>query len=130
GVQRAWMLAFACAAVAYVLALAWGLFAMPRPRLDASSRSDVGHASNVPPLLEAVASYFWKPRIAAILAFIVLYRLGESMLTKMSAPFLMGKVADGGMALSTTDVGVFSGTIGVAALVVGGVTGGWLIARV
>src|SRR5437763_12777456 len=54
GVQRAWMLAFACAAVAYVLALAWGLFAMPRPRLDASSRSDVGPASNVPPLLEAV----------------------------------------------------------------------------
>ncbi len=136
-VQRAWMLAFACAASVYVLGFTWGLFALPRPGSGTRATRDALHASPVashtmemPPFLEALVSYFRKPRIAAILAFILLYRFGESMLTKMSAPFLLKSAEEGGMALTTADVGVFSGTFGVAALILGGVAGGWLIARV
>jgi len=80
--------------------------------------------------VEAVRSYFRQPRIGGVLAFIMLYRFGESMLTTMSPSFLLAKEKDGGMQLSTGDVGLYSGTVGVLALVAGGVLGGWWISRV
>ena len=58
------------------------------------------------------------------MAFMLLYRLPEAFLVKMMNPFLLDPAADGGLGLSTETVGVVYGTIGVAALTVGGILGG------
>jgi len=75
------------------------------------------------------ASYFGKERIKAILAFILLYRFGEAMLNKLAIPFLLDKKELGGLGLSTSDVGIAYGTLGVISLIVGGILGGLLVAK-
>ena len=54
----------------------------------------------------------------------LLYRLPEAFLVKMMNPFLLDSVAEGGLGLSTETVGIVYGTIGVAALTLGGILGG------
>ena len=75
------------------------------------------------------SSFFQKKQIGFILAFILLFRLGESQLLKMLTPFLIDEKAVGGMGLTTEDVGIIYGTFGVSALVIGGILGGFVISR-
>lgn len=73
---------------------------------------------------EIFLSFFRKPGIGMMLAFLLLYRLGEAMLVKMASPFLMDARDAGGLGLSTAQVGLAYGTVGVLALTVGGILGG------
>ncbi|MFV8339386.1 AmpG family muropeptide MFS transporter [Flavobacterium sp. LB3P21] len=75
------------------------------------------------------ATFFQKKQIGLVLAFILLFRLGESQLLKMLTPFLIDPITSGGMGLSTQDVGVIYGTFGVLSLTVGGILGGIVISR-
>ncbi|MFV8271077.1 AmpG family muropeptide MFS transporter [Flavobacterium sp. GT2N3] len=75
------------------------------------------------------ATFFQKKQIGLVLAFILLFRLGESQLLKMLTPFLIDPITSGGMGLSTQDVGVIYGTFGVISLTVGGILGGIVISR-
>ena len=79
--------------------------------------------------LEVFVSFFKKPGIWLALAFILLFRLGESQLVKMAAPFLLDPVAEGGLGYSTSEIGTIYGTIGVIMLTVGGILGGILISK-
>ncbi len=74
-------------------------------------------------------SFFRKKEIWAALAFILFYRLGESQLVKMASPFLLDGRDVGGLALSTSDVGLIYGTFGIIALSLGGIIGGIVISR-
>ena len=74
-------------------------------------------------------TFFQKKQIGIILAFILLFRLGESQLLKMLTPFLIDEKTKGGMGLTTEDVGIIYGTFGVAALVIGGILGGIAISK-
>lgn len=69
-------------------------------------------------------SFVSQRRVGMILAFIVTFRVGESLLIKMKLPFLMDEV---GMSLET--YGFANGTIGLFASITGALCGGWLIAR-
>jgi PAT family beta-lactamase induction signal transducer AmpG len=75
------------------------------------------------------ASFFKKKQIGLILAFILLFRLGESQLLKMLTPFLVDKTDVGGLGLETEDVGIIYGTFGLIALTVGGILGGIAISK-
>jgi PAT family beta-lactamase induction signal transducer AmpG len=77
----------------------------------------------------AAREYFARDRIFAVLAFILFYRFGESMLGKMSSPFLLDPVEKGGLGVDIKSVGVIIGTVGVLGLTVGGLIGGVVIAR-
>jgi MFS transporter, PAT family, beta-lactamase induction signal transducer AmpG len=77
----------------------------------------------------AAAEYFAQDRIMAVLAFILFYRFGESMISKMSQPFLLDPRSKGGLEVATQAVGVLWGTVGVAALAIGGILGGGVIAK-
>jgi PAT family beta-lactamase induction signal transducer AmpG len=78
---------------------------------------------------EVFATFFQKKQIGLILAFILLFRLGESQLLKMLTPFLIDEKTKGGLGLSTEDVGIIYGTFGVTALVIGGILGGIAISK-
>ncbi len=75
------------------------------------------------------STFFTKKNIGLSLGFVLLYRLGESQLVKMASPFFLDKRAAGGLELSTTEVGFIYGTLGVIALLVGGILGGIFISR-
>ena len=74
-------------------------------------------------------SFFKKKQIGIVLAFILLFRLGESQLMKMLTPFLIDTKELGGMGLTTEDVGIIYGTFGVIALLIGGTLGGIAISK-
>ncbi len=78
---------------------------------------------------EAFVSYFTMDGIGYIVAFILFYRLAEAMLLKLTQPFLLDAVSSGGLGIPTAEVGVIYGTIGMIALVVGGILGGWLVSK-
>jgi MFS transporter, PAT family, beta-lactamase induction signal transducer AmpG len=78
---------------------------------------------------EVFTSFFQKKQIGLIIAFILLFRLGESQLLKMLTPFLVDPNDKGGMGLATEDVGIIYGTFGVLALVIGGILGGIAISK-
>lgn len=75
------------------------------------------------------SSFFTKKNIGLSLGFVLLYRLGESQLVKMASPFFLDQRSEGGLGLSVTDVGFLYGTLGVIALLAGGIMGGILISR-
>jgi PAT family beta-lactamase induction signal transducer AmpG len=75
------------------------------------------------------AAFFRQPGIVRILAFLLLYRFAEAQLLKLVTPFLLDPVSAGGLGLKTSDVGIAYGTVGVTALTVGGLLGGWVISR-
>jgi PAT family beta-lactamase induction signal transducer AmpG len=74
-------------------------------------------------------SFFKKKQIGLILAFILVFRLGESQLLKMLSPFLLDKRELGGMGLDTEAVGIIYGTLGILALTIGGILGGIAISK-
>lgn len=81
------------------------------------------------PFAEAIVTFFEKPGIATVVAFILLYRFAEAHLVKLASPFLLDTTETGGLALSTGEVGFVYGTVGVAGLVAGGILGGILASR-
>ena len=74
-------------------------------------------------------TFFRKPHIAAAIAFLLLYRLPEAMCGKMVAIFMKTSLDEGGLGLSLTEIGFANGTVGVIALLAGGVLGGVAIGR-
>ncbi|NQZ44932.1 MAG: MFS transporter [Flavobacteriaceae bacterium] len=79
--------------------------------------------------LQVFATFFKKKNISIALAFVLTYRLGESQLVKMAAPFLLDPLEQGGLAYSTEQLGTIFGTVGVIMLSLGGILGGILISR-
>jgi PAT family beta-lactamase induction signal transducer AmpG len=134
-IPTSWMIVMLTSAAVFVALFLFHAFYLPRPARDTHSAGL--QSSGLSPaqrtlgasFLAAFKSYFQQPHIAPILTFIVLYRLGEAMLVKMAAPFLLDSRAAGGLALSTQTVGFVYGTVGVISLVIGGIAGGWLVAK-
>lgn len=81
------------------------------------------------PFDEVFISFFSKPYITRMVAFLLLYRLGEALLVKMSGPFLIKPMAEGGMGLTTSQYGLAYGTVGIIAMTIGGILGGIVASR-
>ncbi len=127
-VHFAWSVAMAVLAVVFVGFGVWHRFALPHAAAD-----QPGDARRAPEFtrefLATFGSFFRKPRILVLLLFLLLYRFGEAQLVKMATPFLLDPRAAGGLGLTTTQVGFIYGTVGILALTLGGILGGWVIAR-
>jgi len=75
------------------------------------------------PFKDFLDRYHWQ-RGLAILAFIVLYRLGDSMVNNMALPFLLQT------GFSQTEVGAIQGVMGLIATIVGSLTGGAILSQI
>jgi len=109
------------AALAAALFYACKVYIFPKLK---SKLAEEGNSFN-----EAFVSYFTMDGIGYIVAFILFYRLAEAMLLKLTQPFLLDAVNNGGLGIPTSEVGVIYGTIGMIALIVGGLLGGWFISK-
>jgi MFS transporter, PAT family, beta-lactamase induction signal transducer AmpG len=122
-----WSAVMIAAGLIFVSAALYHKFRLPFPAADGSrtAQERSGEAS----FAEVIRSYFRQEKIGVMLAFILFYRLGEAMLLKLVTPFLLDAKPSGGLGLSTKQVGLVYGTVGVICLVAGGILGGWLISR-
>ncbi|HYC36255.1 MAG TPA: AmpG family muropeptide MFS transporter [Usitatibacter sp.] len=121
-----WRVVFLVIAGAFVALAVYHHFILPRPASDRPAGRGAGFARE---FLGTFREFFAKPGIAAILAFLLLFRFAEAQALKLVTPFLLDPVERGGLGLSTSDVGIVYGTLGVIALTVGGLLGGWVISR-
>jgi len=127
-VPLAWVITFVVSAVLFVLFSIYHNFILPKPAIDKPAKS-IQSKTIFEDFGKSFKSFFQKDKIFLILGFLLLYRLGESQLIKLSPPFMLDARSVGGLGLSTTDIGFIYGTIGVIALIVGGILGGVLIAK-
>ena len=105
----------------------WHTFILPRPVSDHKvARSD----NYVKEYFSTFAAFFGRRDILMVLGFILTFRLGESQLIKLVIPFLKDPLAKGGLGLTTSQVGMVYGTVGVLFLTLGGLLGGYLISKI
>jgi PAT family beta-lactamase induction signal transducer AmpG len=127
-IHFAWQITFLILAALFVLFFIYHLFILPHPRSD-SSRDKVQLQHFISEFLRTFVSFFKKKEILIIVLFILLYRLAEAQLVKMALPFLVDPKEVGGLALTTSEVGIVYGTVGVIALSLGGILGGIAASR-
>jgi PAT family beta-lactamase induction signal transducer AmpG len=60
---------------------------------------------------------------------LLFYRFAEAQLVKLVSPFLLDPRTKGGLGLTTSEVGIVYGTIGIIALTAGGLLGGYAISK-
>lgn len=111
-----------CSAVMALVAL-WDMVSMPRPAADAP-REGKGVKATLHELAELFKSFVAKKEFLLALFFLLLYRLPEAFSIKMLIPFLKDAREVGGLAMGDVQVGLANGTIGVIALLLGGILGG------
>jgi PAT family beta-lactamase induction signal transducer AmpG len=123
---HAWSMVFALMALLFLLLCGWHQFILPRPDSD---RAHNAGGALWRDFVHTFVSFFQKKDIVVTLGFLLLYRLGEAQLLKMAAPFLLDPRDKGGLGLTTSDFGLVYGTIGVCALLAGGLVGGVVVSR-
>lgn len=125
--QKAWSYTMVVVGLIMTVITVYNYFSTPKieVKMTVMKTVSVPHKS----FGEVFATFFQKKQIGLVLAFILLFRLGESQLLKMLTPFLIDPINAGGMGLTTQDVGVIYGTFGVLSLTIGGIIGGIVISR-
>lgn len=123
-VATSWQRVIWGAAAAYAALGVYGFCVAPRLPND---RPVEGPRTEAEP--GALRSFFEQPGAAAIVAFILLFRFGEAMLTKMAGPFLLDTQAAGGLQFATLQVGAILGQVGAVAIVSGGLCGGFAVSK-
>jgi PAT family beta-lactamase induction signal transducer AmpG len=123
----AWSVVFWVLAGMFALMGAYHWAMLPQPASD--SRRAPGDRP-VAEFFRVFAEFFRQPGILVVLGFLLLYRFPEAQLLKLASPFLLDKPEVGGLGLSTKQVGIAYGTVGLTALTLGGLAGGWVISKI
>lgn len=121
----AWSVVFFVLAALFIALFAYHSRALVRPAEDKTVTGE----NRLKEFVATFVSFFRKRDIWLILGFILTFRLGESQLLKLALPFMRDPVPKGGLGMSVEDIGTVYGGIGVVALTLGGLLGGYLISR-
>ncbi|MFA8436996.1 MAG: MFS transporter [Marinifilaceae bacterium] len=127
-IPLAWTLSFFLLSGLFLLLGLYHRFFLPYPQSDFKRESN-GFKGVFMGFGEKFFSFFRQKDIGVVLGVLLLYRLGESQLVKLAAPFLLDAREIGGLGLTTGDVGFIYGTVGLLCLTIGGILGGWLASR-
>jgi MFS transporter, PAT family, beta-lactamase induction signal transducer AmpG len=124
----AWGAAFGLVAGLFVLLGIYHLIFLPYPPRDKPG-SVKSLAVFWGEFFRTFGAFFRKEKIGFLLLFLLFYRFAEAQLVKMAGPFLLDAREKGGLGLTTAQVGVVYGTVGIAALMCGGLLGGMVASR-
>ena len=124
-IPLSWQITLGVSAVVFFLITLYHIFVLPHSVDDKTRISEGASATaGITEFLRSFESFITKPGCLLAIAFMLLYRLPEGFLIKLCMPFLVHSTAEGGLGLSTETVGIVYGTIGVVALLGGGIVGG------
>ncbi len=130
-IPNSWRITMLVTAVMFSLVTLYHTFVVPRPTTDTSSLK--GEKATVGAIFKEFGrtfkTYFMKSGVVLAIVFMLLYRLPEAFLLKLCMPFLVASRDVGGLGMSTANVGLAYGTIGVIFLTLGGILGGIFASR-
>ncbi|MCF6268118.1 MAG: MFS transporter [Melioribacteraceae bacterium] len=127
-IKFSWVITFSILTGLFLLFFIYHKFIIPYSPNDKPSIAK-GEKSVFKEFIDTFIIFFKRKHIGVIIAFLLLYRLGEAQLVKLAAPFLLDAKEVGGLGLTTGEVGLVYGTVGIIALTLGGILGGFVAAK-
>ena len=123
-----WSITFMVLAGLFLALWVWHKLILPHPDSDKAAR-EVSASTLLQEFGATFVSFFRKKQAGIAILFMLLYRLPEAQLGKMSIPFLIDPVSEGGLGLTTEQIGFVQGTVGIIGLTLGGILGGIAVSR-
>ena len=123
-----WSITFMVLAGLFLALWVWHQFILPHPDSDKAAR-EVSASTLLQEFGATFVSFFRKKQAGIAILFMLLYRLPEAQLGKMSIPFLIDPASEGGLGLTTEQIGFVQGTVGIIGLTLGGILGGIAVSR-
>ncbi|MGQ1788300.1 MULTISPECIES: MFS transporter [unclassified Saccharicrinis] len=124
GIKHAWMVVMGTYGVVMFILGLYHIRMLPRG----------GEASEVKSLREGfdtlwdvIKTFFQKKFIGWYIVFIILYRFAEGFAIKIAPLFFKAAQAEGGLGMTTSEIGLVYGTFGAGAFVIGSILGGYYI---
>jgi len=129
-IKFAWSITFFILAGIFLLLFVYHRFALPNVELqNLKNNENLDKTKIFDDFFDTFKSFFQKKGVLLAIAFMLLYRFSEALLVKISSLFMLDPRSVGGLELSTKEVGFVYGTVGVIALILGGIAGGIAISH-
>lgn len=126
GIANAWMVVMFCYGILMVVLGLYNSRALP------SSQQGVKPTSlkeGMATLKDVIITFFQKKNIWFSLLFIVFYRFAEGQAIKIVPLFFKAERVEGGLGLSTSEIGMLYGVFGAIAFVLGSILAGNFVAK-
>lgn len=127
-IKFAWSITFFILAGFFIAISLYHRFILPHPDTDKPTR-DASASNLFKEFFATFGTFFKKKQIWVAVAFLLLYRFPEAQLIKLISPFLLDPREAGGLGLTTGQVGLVYGTVGILGLTLGGIIGGFIAAK-
>lgn len=122
-IAYSWSLMFYGVAGLFLLLWLWHSQVLSHPMEDVA-RPGVNIHTIWREIANTFRTFVQKEQVVAALMFIMLFRMPEGLLSKVSSLFLIDAAHNGGLGLSPQEFGLVQGTVGVIGVALGGVFGG------
>ena len=122
-IAYSWSLLFYGCCGLFIAIWIWHTYVLPHPSED-GIREGVSASTILADFKETIKTFFQKEQVLVGILFMLLYRMPEGLLVKISTLFLIDAETNGGLGLSPQELGFVQGTIGVIGLTLGGILGG------
>ena len=122
-IPMAWAVTFFVLAGLFLVFSFWHRLMLPKPETD-KPHDNMNTSDVLKEFGATFASFFRKPQVGAALFFMLTFRFAEAQLLKLINPFLLDSIDKGGLGLTTGEVGLVYGTVGITGLTLGGIIGG------
>ena len=127
--KMAWMIILLILSVTMILLGIYHLFALPSTQSASSRKRLRSNKEVMKELGQVLMDFFRKTHITYYICFIILYRFAEGFVMKIVPLFLKADREMGGLGLNEKEIGLYYGTYGAAAFVLGSLLAGYYIAR-
>lgn len=127
-IRYSWSLTFYGLAGVFLALLLWHSRMLPHARND-RQHPIVSARAILSGFVLTFRTFLRKPGIIQALCFILLFRLSEALLSKVSPLFLIDAPHNGGLGLAPQEYGLVQGTVGMIGVIIGSIIGGFVVSR-
>ena len=124
--KKSWMTIMLILSAVMILLALYHIFALPSTKVVKNEGKRSGKEI-LSELYNVLSDFFRKTHIIYYICFIILYRFAEGFVMKIVPLFLKAVREAGGLGLSEKEIGLYYGTYGAAAFVLGSLLAGYYI---
>lgn len=124
--KKSWMTIMLILSGVMILLALYHMFALPSSK-NAKAKGQRSGKEILSELYNVLSDFFHKSHIVYYICFIILYRFAEGFVMKIVPLFLKAAREAGGLGLSEKEIGLYYGTYGAAAFVLGSLLAGYYI---
>ncbi|MPQ46630.1 MFS transporter [Marinifilum sp. N1E240] len=125
GVLHAWMVVMATYSIIMISLALYHIKMLPSGGNASSEVTSFNEGFKT--LWDVIKTFFQKKYIGWFICFIIVYRFTEGFAIKIAPLFFKAAIEDGGLGLSTSQIGLIYGVFGSAAFVLGSILAGYYI---